>query len=63
MIVLLRFVWSSFANAVLKDDSSIKYTYELEKGISTVQGGIQILKDMNYPQKILDQTQFVNSKI
>jgi len=44
-------------------NSSIKYTYELKKGISTVQGGIQILKDMNYPQKILDQTQFVNSKI
>ena len=35
-------------------NSSIKYTYELKKGISTVQGGIQILKDMNYPQKILD---------
>jgi len=48
---------------VLKDNLSITYTYELEKGISTVQGGIQILKDMNYPQKILDQTQFVNSKI
>lgn len=44
-------------------NSTIKYTYELKKGISTVQGGIQILKDMNYPQKILDQTQFVNSKI
>ena len=54
---------ANYHMAVLKDDSSIKYTYELEKGISTVQGGIQILKDMNYPQKILDQTQFVNSKI
>ena len=38
------------------NQSSIKYKYQIEKGISTIQGGIQILKDMNYPQKILDQT-------
>jgi hypothetical protein len=39
-----------------KDDSGIQYTYQLEKGISAVRGGIQILKEMNYPQKILDDT-------
>ena len=50
---------------VESNKSSIKYKYQIEKGISTIQGGIQILKDMNYPQKILDQTDsgFVNSKI
>jgi energy-coupling factor transporter ATP-binding protein EcfA2 len=51
--------------AVDSNKSSIKYKYQIEKGISTIQGGIQILKDMNYPQKILDKTDsgFVNSKI
>ena len=44
-------------------DSMMKYTYLLKKGISSVKGGIQILKEMNYPQTIIDQTQFVNSKI
>ena len=39
-----------------QNQSSIKYKYQLEKGISSIQGGIQILKDMNYPQKILEQT-------
>jgi len=44
------------SNVNENNQSSIKYKYQLEKGISSVQGGIQILKDMNYPQKILEQT-------
>ena len=44
------------SNVNENNQSSIKYKYQLEKGISTIQGGIQILKDMNYPQKILEQT-------
>lgn len=44
------------SNVNENNQSSIKYKYQLEKGISSIQGGIQILKDMNYPQKILEQT-------
>ena len=39
-----------------KHDSRIKYLYKLEKGISTVKGGVNVLKDMNYPQEIIDST-------
>jgi hypothetical protein len=39
-----------------KEGSRIKYLYKLEKGISTVKGGINVLSDMNYPQEIIDST-------
>jgi hypothetical protein len=39
-----------------KHESRIKYLYKLEKGISTVKGGINVLSDMNYPQEIIDNT-------
>jgi hypothetical protein len=31
----------------------IKFTYSLKKGISKIKGGIQVLRDMNYPKEIL----------
>ena len=34
-------------------DDKIKYTYVLQKGISTVKGGINVLCDLNYPAAIL----------
>jgi hypothetical protein len=33
-----------------------KYTYLLDKGISTVRGGIKVLYDMNYPKEIIDNS-------
>jgi hypothetical protein len=39
-----------------KHGSRIKYLYKLEKGISAVKGGINVLSDMNYPQEIIDST-------
>jgi DNA mismatch repair ATPase MutS len=39
-----------------KEGLRIKYLYKLEKGISTVKGGINVLSDMNYPQEIIDST-------
>jgi hypothetical protein len=32
------------------------YTYLLEKGISSVRGGLKVLHDMNYPKEIIDDT-------
>lgn len=32
---------------------SLKYTYKLTKGISTVKGGVQVLVDMQYPEHIM----------
>ena len=33
---------------------NFKYTYKLKSGISKIKGGIQILKDMNYPDYIIN---------
>ena len=40
----------------IKKNDNFEYTYLLEEGISKVQGGLKVLKDMNYPQEILDNT-------
>lgn len=37
-----------------KTHQQIMYTYRLKKGISHVQGGLKVLRDMKYPQEILD---------
>jgi DNA mismatch repair ATPase MutS len=39
-----------------KINNTIKYTYKLENGISEVKGGINVLKDMNYPKEIINNT-------
>ena len=39
-----------------KKQIDFKYTYKLEKGISSVKGGIKVLRDMNYPDEILNDS-------
>jgi hypothetical protein len=34
--------------------TGFKFTYKLEPGISKIQGAVKILKDMNYPQEMID---------
>jgi len=34
--------------------NGFKFTYKLEPGISKIQGAVKILKDMNYPQEMID---------
>lgn len=36
------------------NDGKLEYTYKLKKGISKIQGAITILKQMDYPQEIID---------
>ena len=38
------------------DQVDFTYTYKLEKGISTIKGGIKVLRDMNYPKEILNDS-------
>ena len=40
----------------LKKNDNFEYTYLLEEGISKIKGGLKVLKDMDYPQEILDNT-------
>lgn len=46
----------NFNMKTLKKNDNFSYTYELEKGISNVKGGLKVLSDMNYPKEILEQT-------
>lgn len=36
------------------NEGGYRFTYKLETGISKIQGAMKILKDMNYPQEMLD---------
>jgi DNA mismatch repair ATPase MutS len=40
--------------ATQNSEGGFVYTYKLAKGISTLEGGIAILKTMDYPQEILN---------
>jgi hypothetical protein len=37
-------------------DNRLKYKYKMDKGISNVKGVVNILKEMNYPKEIIDET-------
>jgi DNA mismatch repair ATPase MutS len=37
-------------------DNDFKYTYKLEPGISIIKGGMKVLRDMDYPEEILNNT-------
>lgn len=40
-------------------DDDFKYTYQLEKGISYIKGGIKVLRDLEYPAEIIDNTKAI----
>lgn len=42
---------------ITRENGDFKYTYRLFEGISNVKGGIQVLKEMNYPTEIIDSLQ------
>jgi DNA mismatch repair ATPase MutS len=35
-------------------DGTFEYTYKIKKGVSKIKGGIRVLKDMDYPDEIID---------
>mgnify|MGYP001111216023 FL=1 len=39
-----------------KKDEDFEYTYKLKEGISTIKGGISVLKDLEYPEEIIELT-------
>ena len=41
-------------NVIEKPDGVFEYTYKMKKGISKIQGGILVLKEMNYPDEIIE---------
>ena len=41
---------------ILEKDNVFNYTYKIQKGISTVKGGVKVLRDLKYPKSIIDET-------
>ena len=39
------------------------YTYKIVNGISTVKGGVSVLKDLNYPSNIINLTTNILEKL
>ena len=36
------------------ENDSFDYTYKITKGISSIKGGVRVLKDMHYPDEIIN---------
>ena len=46
-----------------KANEDFTYTYKMEKGISEIKGGIKVLKDLNYPAEIIDNTRVILNEL
>ena len=42
-------------DTIENEKEQFKYTYKLKDGISKVKGGMKVLRDMNYPNEIINQ--------
>lgn len=41
---------------IIENNNIFNYTYKIQKGISTVKGGVKVLRDLEYPKEIIDET-------
>ena len=39
---------------IKKNKNNIKFTYKIEKGINKINGGSKILKDLEFPEEIIN---------
>ena len=46
----------NFHMNIIEKENDFKYTYELKNGISSIKGGIKVLKDLDYPEEIIMST-------
>jgi DNA mismatch repair ATPase MutS len=37
-------------------NNDFTYTYKMEKGISKIKGAVKVLKDLDYPEEIINET-------
>lgn len=38
---------------IITADGTFEYTYKLKKGVSSIKGGLRVLKDLDYPEEII----------
>ena len=43
-------------NVISKDNFNFNYTYKINYGISEIKGGLKILKDLKYPDFVLNES-------
>ena len=41
---------------IKKVNDDFEYTYELVNGISSIKGGVKVLRELGYPQEIIEGT-------
>jgi DNA mismatch repair ATPase MutS len=39
------------------ENKEFKYTYKLSDGISNIKGGVKVLRDLEYPEPIISETE------
>ena len=39
---------------IINTEDDFQYTYKIKKGISKVKGALKVLKDLNYPENIIE---------
>ena len=47
---------NSHMNVEKRDEYTFEYTYQISQGVSTVRGGLKVLHDLNYPERILTES-------
>lgn len=48
--------FENYSMNVKELDNNFTYTYKIKKGISTIKGGVKVLRDLDYPQQIIEET-------
>ena len=41
---------------IIEVNNVFNYTYKIQEGISSVKGGVKVLRDLEYPPEIIDET-------
>jgi len=49
-------------DTIINDDNP-QYKYKIKKGISKIKGGVCVLKNLNYPDKVIEKTKTILNKI
>jgi hypothetical protein len=52
--------WKMDAN--MDDNGDIEYKYTISEGISTIQGAVKVLRDMEYPEEIINNILYYDNK-
>jgi len=51
--------FSNYCMRIVEKEDDFEYTYKLIKGISQIKGGIKVLKDLEYPNEIIENTKLM----